>query len=248
MILYFSGTGNSRYAAKKIAVVTGDEVVSINALIKNGNKETLYSDAPLVFVTPTYAYRMPRIVYDFIQRTPFKGNNKAYFVCTCGDSAGNAIGYAKKICSIKGFDFMGQTIVIMPENYVAMFKIPDKAESSDIIKKCEPQLLETAELIKKGLRLPVQKVLFGGRILSGFTNYMFYKLFVTAKGFHHNKACNGCGRCVKLCPLNNIQLTENEPIWGSDCTHCMACICGCPNAAIEYKNKTKGKLRYYLGE
>lgn len=31
MILYFSGTGNSRYAAKKIAEVCDDEIISINA-------------------------------------------------------------------------------------------------------------------------------------------------------------------------------------------------------------------------
>ncbi|MDU1855461.1 MAG: flavodoxin, partial [Clostridium baratii] len=31
-----------------------------------------------------------------------------------------------------------------------------------------------------------------------------------------------------------------------NCTHCMACICGCPVQAIEYKNKTKGRNRYYL--
>jgi MinD superfamily P-loop ATPase len=28
----------------------------------------------------------------------------------------------------------------------------------------------------------------------------------------------------------------------------MACICGCPKTAIEYKNKTQGKERYYLQE
>jgi len=26
----------------------------------------------------------------------------------------------------------------------------------------------------------------------------------------------------------------------------MACICGCPKEAIEYKEKTQGKTRYFL--
>ena len=30
MILYFTGTGNSRYAAQIIARITGDELISIN--------------------------------------------------------------------------------------------------------------------------------------------------------------------------------------------------------------------------
>ncbi|MBS5951111.1 MAG: EFR1 family ferrodoxin, partial [Clostridium sp.] len=55
-----------------------------------------------------------------------------------------------------------------------------------------------------------------------------------------------CGKCVKLCPLNNIELVKGKPKWGEKCTHCMACISRCPKEAIEYKNKTKGRNRYYL--
>ena len=52
--------------------------------------------------------------------------------------------------------------------------------------------------------------------------------------------------CVKLCPLNNVEMDGSRPAWGKRCTHCMACICGCPHEAIEYKNKTQGRRRYYL--
>jgi LysM repeat protein len=41
------------------------------------------------------------------------------------------------------------------------------------------------------------------------------------------------------------KLAEGKPQWGRNCTHCMACICACPSEAIEYKNKSKGKPRYY---
>jgi flavodoxin len=46
MILYFSGTGNSYYTAQVISTVTGDKIVSINQLLKNGSKEILKSDEP----------------------------------------------------------------------------------------------------------------------------------------------------------------------------------------------------------
>lgn len=35
MILYFTGTGNSRYVTRKIAKEINDEVISINELIKH---------------------------------------------------------------------------------------------------------------------------------------------------------------------------------------------------------------------
>ena len=62
MIFYFSGTGNSQLAAKEIGAVTGEPVVSINQLLKEGAKGSFQSDGPLVFVTPTYAWRIPMVV------------------------------------------------------------------------------------------------------------------------------------------------------------------------------------------
>ena len=49
-----------------------------------------------------------------------------------------------------------------------------------------------------------------------------------------------------ICPLNNIHLENSKPVWGKNCTHCMACICYCPKEAIEYGRKSKGKPRYHF--
>ena len=58
--------------------------------------------------------------------------------------------------------------------------------------------------------------------------------------------CKGCGKCARLCPLGNIRMEEGRPHWGDRCTHCMACLCGCPTGAIEYGRATKGKERYHF--
>jgi ferredoxin len=245
MILYFSGTGNSRYAAQAIGTVTGDKIVSLNELLKSGSKEALQSDEPFVFVCPTYAWRLPKIVEDFIRATRFSGSAKAYFVLTCGSETGNAVHYAKKICHQKGFDFLGLATVIMPENYIAMFATPDKTQADEIIQKAAPQILAIAERIQNGQPLPEEKITAGGRFRSTIMNPLFYLACVSAKGFHSTAACTGCGKCVKLCSLNNIGIRDGKPYWGQNCTHCMACICGCPSEAIEYKSKSKGKPRYY---
>lgn len=65
-----------------------------------------------------------------------------------------------------------------------------------------------------------------------------------AKKFYATDACIGCGKCTKVCPLNNVNLRDRKPVWGNQCTHCMACICKCPEEAIEYGKKSKGKPRY----
>ena len=48
----------------------------------------------------------------------------------------------------------------------------------------------------------------------------------------------------KNCPTNNIVIQNGKPVWGNNCTHCMACICRCPAEAIEYGKKSVGKPRY----
>ncbi len=244
MILYFSGTGNSLYAAQVIAAITGDEMVSINGLMKSGDREELSSKTPFVFVAPTYAWRMPRVVDRFIRDTGFAGNKNAYFVLTCGSETHNAIHYAKKLCQEKGFEFQGLASVVMPENYITMFHAPEEEKAKSVIEKAMPQLQEIAAQLLKQKKLPEEAVALGSRVSSGIVNSLYYPIFVSAKGFHTTNACTGCGKCVKLCPLNNIEMSSGRPHWGDHCTQCMACICRCPSEAIEYKNKTQGKRRY----
>ena len=245
MILYFSGTGNSRYTAQAIQKITKDEVVSMNEMIKKGIKVSLRSQEPFVFVTPTYGWRIPKVVEAFIQNTDFKGSSQAYFILTCGAETHNAVYYARMLCNEKKFDFMGFSTVIMPENYIAMFEVPDKVQAASIIKKALPKTLAIGERIKQHQFLDVEKVNIYSRVMSKFINPLFYMTCVSAKGFYVTNACVGCKKCVDLCPLNNIKMEGNKPSWGGKCTHCMACICACPKEAIEYKNKSKGKPRYY---
>ena len=248
MILYFSGTGNSRYAARLIAQETGDRLVCINELIKNGESPSFTSDKPFVFVCPTYAWRIPKVVERFIHRARFNGSGKAYFVLTCGGEIENAAHYAQKTCRETGLGFVGLVSVVMPENYIAMFDVPDKAQAAAIIKKAEPRILEVARFIREEQPLPREKVTLKGRFMSGVVNAAFYPFVVSAKGFYATDDCIGCGKCADVCPLNNVKLTDGRPQWGRDCTHCMACICLCPVEAIEYKNRSQGKPRYHLAD
>ena len=245
MILFFSGTGNSQYVAKIIAEKTKDDIVSINKLVKQGNQKQLVSkDKPFVFVCPTYAWRIPKVVEDFIKSVDFSGSNKVYFILTCGLSTSNALGYIKQLCTVKGFDLQGFADIVMPENYIAMYNAPDKVTADKIIQKSIPKILKIAEDIRDEIPFPVRTT--KSSLKSGVVNTVFYKFFVKSKGFYTTEKCIGCKKCVQLCPLNNIEMKEDKPSWQNNCTHCMACISGCPTLAIEYKNKTQGKPRYYL--
>ena len=92
MIVYFTGTGNSRYCAQMLADKLDDEIVDAFHFIRNGIPAELISGRPRIFVAPTYGWQLPRIFVDFIRSGSFLGSKDAYFVMTCGDN----IGYAEK--------------------------------------------------------------------------------------------------------------------------------------------------------
>lgn len=248
MVFYFSGTGNSQRAAKQMASRLGDEIISINQCFKKGEKNTFHSKRPLVFVVPTYAWRMPRAVERWIRETRFEGNRNAYFVFSCGGSVGNAAAYAKKLCVDKGLQFLGLALVVMPNNYVALSNTPDAAECTAILEKARERVASLSVLIQKGEPFPDTPISFKDRMNSGPVNGLFYTLFVRDKGFAVSDACISCGKCAGRCPLNNIRMADGKPVWKGNCTHCMACIGGCPVEAIEYKSASKGNRRYYIME
>ena len=244
MIVYFSGTGNSRYCAQYLAHQLGDEAVDAFGFIRNGIAADLITGKPWVFVSPTYAWQLPRVFAEFIRSGNFAGSTDAYFVMTCGDDIGNAAAYIEPLCKEKGLYFKGVLPVVMPENYIAMFDVPDEKERAEIVLKARPVLHEAVTHIRIGEDIPEVPVDLKGKAKSGKINEVFYKKFVKDKDFYAKDNCMSCGKCVESCVLNNIRLENGRPVWGGNCTHCMACICGCPAEAIEYGKKSKGKPRY----
>ena len=247
MVFYFSGTGNSQFVALEIAKITADEeVVAINQYLKSGKEAAFAAKGPLVFVSPTYCWRLPRVVEAWIMGAGFEGSKDAYFVLTCGGSCGNAAGYAKKLCDNKGLRFRGLAPVLMPENYLALFPTPDEGQCRQIIENAKPRIAGLAQRIASGKPFDEAPASLGAKLQSGPLNPLFYALFVHDKGFTVGEQCVSCGKCALRCPLNNIRLAEGRPVWGGNCTHCMACIGGCPTKTIEYKANSQNRHRHYI--
>ena len=246
MVLYFSGTGNSRYVAQRIAEALGDELLSMNDRIKTGDASPVTSDERLIIVTPTYAWRIPCIVRDHLAETDFPGAKQVWFVMTCGSKIGNAAGYNRALCREKHLTYMGTAQIIMPENYIAMFNAPRSEEARQIVARAEPDIDRVISNIRAGQEFTPPRNNLYDRFMSGPVNPIFYSFFVKANAFTAGDACTGCGQCARLCPTNNITIQNGKPVWDGDCTHCMACICRCPAQAIEYGKKSLGKPRYHF--
>ena len=244
MIVYFTGTGNSRYCAQLMADKLGDHCTDAFHFIRDGVAAELSSAKPWVFVCPTYSWKIPRVFADFIRAGRFSGSRDAYFVMTCGADTGSAADKNRALCREKGFHYRGTLPVVMPENYIAMFSAPEQKEALDIIAAARPVLEQAVGYIQRDEKFPDRKSGTVDHLKSGLVNTLFYRFNVKSRPFHVAGSCVSCGKCAAACPLGNIRMERGLPVWGSRCTHCMACICGCPTGAIEYGKASRGKPRY----
>ena len=246
MIFWFSGTGNSKYAAQRMAEALNEPLLCMNDRIKAHDTATVETGERLVIVTPTYAWRIPRLVRDWLLQTELRGARQAWFVMTCGGEIGSADRYNRELCRVKGLSCMGTAQIVMPENYIAMFSAPQADKARQIVAQAEPSIDRAIAAIQANQPFAPTRNNLYDRFMSGPVNPIFYKCFVKADAFTASDACIGCGQCAKRCPMNNVTLKDGKPFWGKNCTHCMACICYCPKEAIEYGKKSVGQPRYHF--
>jgi ferredoxin len=244
MIIYFSGTGNSRFVAKKLAALTGEELVDAVKYTREGKGAAFTKPGKYVFVSPVYVSAPPRAFVDFIRKSSFPNNVRAYFVMTCAGGMGGSPEYCRRLASEKGFAYLGTAQVCMPQNYIAMFKTHTAEENREVVRRAMPVIEGLADFILGGVELPDPGMKAWEYISTEMIIGMYYRDFMKAKAFRVSDACIGCGRCAASCPLANIRMEDRRPVWGENCTHCMACINLCPKKAIEYGKRTEGKPRY----
>lgn len=64
----------------------------------------------------------------------------------------------------------------------------------------------------------------------------------TAKVYIVNDACVRCGICAKVCPANNITITDEGVQFIDRCEFCYACLHNCPQNSIQMKQERSSVL------
>ena len=248
MVLYFTGTGNSRYLARRIAEGLDMPLYDLNACIKAGDTAPVQAGRDVVLVTPTYAWRIPRVVSEWLGKTTLTGAERIWFVMDCGSEIGNAAGYNRQLAAQKHLQYMGTAQIIMPENYIAMFNAPQKEQARSIVEQAEPALQKVLTQLRAGQKFPAPRDNLYDRFMSGPVNPVFYRFFVKADAFRATDACIGCGKCVELCPLNERPRCPGGAHRalcaagrGRRSSGCQGCLCSarpCADAALSISPRT----------
>ena len=243
MIYYFSGTGNSEWVAKGLALRTGDEAINLAALIKDGPTAIRIGAGETVgLVFPVYAWGAPQIVEQFCKFISLENGAYAYAVCTCGDEAGRAMQRLKR-----RFAYQSAWSLAMPNNYIIGFDVDSPALEQKKIVQAREQLEGIAKDILSHNTVYLVHEGPAASMKTALVRPMFNAFARNTAPFSVDATCNACGLCARVCPIGAIEMHAGKPAWVKKrCTQCMGCINRCPKRAIQYGAGTKKRGRYYL--
>jgi NAD-dependent dihydropyrimidine dehydrogenase PreA subunit/flavodoxin len=249
MIFYFTGTGNSLYAANYIAENQGDRLYSIARLMgldQDAYRFEMAENEILGFVFPVFAWGPPKIVLDFISRLEIVGAPYVFSLSTCGDEEGGTPKIMEKALAARGLKMDSAFSLRMPNNYIIGFEVDAKEVETEKLRAAGLMLDEICKVI--GKRQKDVRLTIPGRfpaLKSALVNGMFNRFAINTKRFSAEDTCTRCGICETVCPVHTIRLDENKPVWGKNCTQCLACINRCPVHAIQYGKSTVHRGRYH---
>lgn len=234
VIFCYSGTGNSLYAAKKIAASIGAEIRNMR-----GVRDVVDPEEDVIgFVFPTYSWGLPKSAAKFIASLQIENKNAYIFAVTTYG------GYSSGVCDAVNVLLRKQGVKVsysgkvkMVENFLPAFKCNDSDKLWEKSDKTLNKIIDEISSRKRTLTAPY--TVFNG---------LFQKIYPPNKPGCAEKftveGCENCGLCAKVCPNGNITYVDGVPKFGNRCDLCLSCLNNCPADAINYGESTRGKKRY----
>lgn len=233
--VYFSGTGNTKFCVDKF-IKEYDNSVNSFSIEDDKTIGEIKSHSEIVIGYPVQYSNIPKILHDYIVDNQYiwKGK-KIFIIATMGLFSGDGAGVLARLLKKYGAVIVGGLHLKMPDSISDERALKRSFEKNKaLVMNTEEKIYKTVQAIK--CRKPPQEGLGIGYHLAGLFGQRLYFMGKTQNYTDKLKInaqkCIGCGLCEKLCPMNNITLTNRIAISGGKCTMCYRCISKCPKQAI----------------
>jgi ferredoxin len=189
---------------------------------------------------------IPLIIERFVNKLENLRSKYIFAVCTCGYMPGTTIeNLGKAIASRGGKLAAGFTLRMTAKNISEKkhqkmrVRRKKKIEAiSDYVNNRREGKFETRGWLRKIILAPLRALekpifMYRYRRLSSTFKKSFKDLIPLAdRSFRTKNNCTGCGTCTRVCPVNNIKLVDDKPVWLHHCENCYACYAWCPKNAV----------------
>lgn len=248
MIFYYSATGNSLWAATRVAAAQNDKIINIAEEMKKGGDWTYHlgENETVGFIYPVHAWRPPERVLQFIKEMKLENYQKQYIytIAVCAENAAHTTKVLEKALEKKKMPLSSSWEMVLPNNYIVAIDVDTPEIVKQDFEKAEELLMRINEQIKNKQadhsHIPCSTQFLKTDIIGALFN-AFGK---GTSAFYATDACVSCGLCQKICPSSAIKLQDGKPQWHGNCDNCLACINRCPKAAIQHGKGTLNRGRY----
>lgn len=246
-IFYFSGTGNSLWAARAIARELGNTEL-ISMVDWDINQHAI--DSPVIgLVFPVHMWGVPHRVLAFLDQLQAMSPAYIFAVANNAGQVSNTLVQLQKVMQSKGLALSSGWSIIMPSNYIPWGGPGSLEEQNDLFSAARLKTSTIAKAISHRIKMPVEKGPLWQRIVFTWLYKFSFPHVAEMDGkFWVDDRCNQCGLCIELCPSKNISMQDEKLVWQNHCEQCLACIQWCPKESLQYGKKTPAYPRYHHPE
>ncbi len=239
--IYFSGTGNSKYAAEQFVKEYGGDSAVCSIEDKSVTQQ-LDKHSEIVLAYPVQYSAVPKILREFICHNSDAWQGKRIFIiATMALFSGDGAGVLGRLLKKYDAEIVGGLHLQMPDS-IADEKVLKRSEEKNLrlVEKADAKIIKAAADIKRG-KYPQE----GLGLLSRMAGFLSQRLWFGHKTKRYSnrlktdkEKCIGCTKCVKLCPTGNIIMEEGAAKGRDKCTLCYRCVNSCPRQALTLLGKT----------
>jgi ferredoxin len=237
--LYFSGTGNTEYAARRFARFLGTAEENILSIEDSGVmiEKALAGADTVVIAYPNLLCCIPKILSDYVlgHIEWFENKNIIALVTYAMFSFDCDLTLFRLLRKRRAqFTAVGGVTVQMPLNVCdmkLMKPLPDE-EIRRLREAADKKLEERAQAVLEG------EVIFDGREWMRPVAFLRQRMFYQSRIKKYyarvrvNINCVGCGECARRCPMRNFEIRDGRAEQKGRCAQCYRCANLCPQNAI----------------